>query len=293
MHQYACPHCHNVFMFAYPAEAGPATEAQCPTCQQRVTVTRPVDPVPAPVAAGGAPNASRRPRRARRSNMGGWILLAVLLVGAGAAGAALVWHRAETAQQGTSEVASGDNLNAAAADQTSARPATSPGPSPPAATTWADAETQALRLGGYEVRIRHGEWGPLLGRDASNAVITADEEALQIVLRVRNVSSAARGYRSWYAEESATGDEPMVLLADSQGVYYPLALYEDVRLRGHTPEETLERGQSLEDVLVFAVPDEVDVTQVDYLRLQLAGTRQGEAGTLRFEIPVSMIRNWN
>ena len=164
----------------------------------------------------------------------------------------------------------------------------SPG-SPPsessAADPWTDASTSSAECGDVSVKItsaqiaRRVSTGRASGGEAQGA-----KECLCLKLELRNqAKSGKREYRRWSVEGAG------VTLVDDQDKRYSLGSFahEGSRLDGESEgvRVALSPGGVTEDMLVFEKP----AKRAGLLRLQLPARAFGEEGSLKFEIPISMI----
>jgi hypothetical protein len=97
-------------------------------------------------------------------------------------------------------------------------------------------------------------------------------------------------YRSWYGHAfDDQGATRVAQLSDSAGRRYDMMTFADARsIKGHTAEARLKSLEIMEDVLVFAIPEEVPRESIEYFRLELPAVAFGGQGSYRFEIP----RHW-
>jgi hypothetical protein len=278
-YQFACPLCQGLFQCELSG-AEPA-QVECPHCQQIVTVaTEPMTSPPpgsttlAEPTSGEAESDEADQQVSSRASLGKVLL--ILLVLAVSTGLVFLWYqRTRTSPLPTSTGGAGES---------------SPRESEQG---WADATKVALRLGNWEVRITRAELGPVIGRDAQNAVVPLNDQALQIALQVRNLAPETLEYRSWYATSILEGGIISADLVDDRGFQYALEAFgEGQKLRGHTPRIRLEPGQRVQDLLVFHIPPDLDRAVVQSFRLWLEGGAVGVAGKFQFEIPVAMVQNW-
>lgn len=278
-HQFACPLCQGLFQCEL--SGAEPEQVECPHCQQIVTVapgpaTRPPgdSTILAEPTRGEAESDETDQRVSPRSSLGRNLL--VFLTLALSTGWAFLWYqRTRTFPLPTSTGGGGES---------------SPSESEQG---WADATQVALRLGNWEVRITRAELGPVIGRDAQDAVVPLNDQALQIALRVRNLAPETLEYRSWYATSILEGGIVSADLVDDRGFQYALEAFgEGRKLRGHTSQIRLEPGQRVQDLLVFHIPPDLDRAAVKSFRLWLEGGVVGVAGKFQFEIPVSMVQNW-
>jgi hypothetical protein len=154
----------------------------------------------------------------------------------------------------------------------------------PETPEWIDASTEAVEQGDLRVRVLSATVRPPDFKDATRKRGTR-ERCLLVAVRVYNVGAERRfEYVSWGNDEP--GSREQSLLSDSLGNEYRLRTFADgAEVTGHLHRATLSPGGHVDDVLVFEpVP-----TSVEYLRLGLPAGTCGGTGTLKVQIPRSMI----
>jgi hypothetical protein len=156
----------------------------------------------------------------------------------------------------------------------------------------ADATRKTLRLHNTMVRVTRVEVGEVRGRDEKNQVITSEGKTfLHVYLHIQNVGSLPLEYHSWYGnafEEAGTAQ--VAELRDDAGHAFDMMLFSDTRsIRGHVTQATLAPKQSMQDVLIFRLPEGDPLSNVNWLSLRLPALAHGDAGNYRFRIPRSMI----
>jgi len=154
-----------------------------------------------------------------------------------------------------------------------------------AAEPWTDASTSSAECGDVSVKITSAQIArPRLTSRASGKAARGTEDYLCLKLELRSRSQAKeREYRSWSVEDAG------VTLVDDRHKRYTIKSFAERGLEidgqlegGKAP---LSAGQATEDMLVFARP----AKGAAVLRLQLPARAFGEQGSLKFQIPVSMI----
>ncbi len=151
---------------------------------------------------------------------------------------------------------------------------------------WIDATRGAGLRTGMHVRITRCEYGEVLARDANNQPITAGPgEFLQIHLRVTNRLKSKARYISWYGHQFADDGEPVAAkLVDTAGREYPPQRFSGVKsIASHVEEATLEPGESIGDVLIFALPA-AKGSGDEELRLQLPAGAVARTGWFNFKL---------
>jgi len=154
-----------------------------------------------------------------------------------------------------------------------------------AAGPWTDASTSSAECGDVSVKITSAQIArPRLTSRASGKAARGTEDYLCLKLELRNRSEAReREYRRWSVEDAG------VTLVDDRDEPYTIKSFArqgleiDGQLAGG--KASLSPGQATEDMLVFERP----AKSAAVLRLQLPASAFGEEGSLKFEIPISMI----
>jgi ribosomal protein S27E len=179
-----------------------------------------------------------------------------------------------------------------------------PQPSPPPAASaadaaqsrWTDAAQRAQRLGQLEVKVVRAKYGAVRAKDLNNEVITTDDSnLLAVTVSVLNRGNRPRAYSSWYAggQQDTAGVALVPELWDDQGRGYALLRFDDVSsIEGQQLADEIQPHHDVQDTVVFLVPADVDRTKIKFFRLSLPAHAIGTADFCRFEIPVSMIRDF-
>ena len=116
-----------------------------------------------------------------------------------------------------------------------------------------------------------------------NRVVRSDTPRMIIRLAVNNQIPGERSYAGW--REDATAK-----LEDSQGRAYAVAeLSEWQAVAGVAETNVLPAGEVIDDIVVFTTDAEMDVDQLQWLRLRISAAAYGGEGDYWFEIPTSMI----
>ncbi len=156
-------------------------------------------------------------------------------------------------------------------------------PETPAAQQWTDASTSPIECGDVRVGITSARIGrpELVSADGKRASPARDY--LCVKLELHNRSAGERELRSWGREQDGA------TLVDEDDHQYRLRSFAD---RGYTivgqidgGAGALPSGGSVHDLVVFDKPRQ----RVSRLRLELPAATFGEEGSLKFEIPISMI----
>lgn len=174
-------------------------------------------------------------------------------------------------------------------------PLTAAGPgTPPAAwktveaTEFVDASQGAVKVNDVRVRVASAVLGRVkIKNRAANDPLTKPLR-LQIFLRVTsaNATSAMR-YEGWSDAMPGSG-KPEPKLTDNLGrTYRRTAFGAGLELTDAARPTTLTPGKLVKDMLVF---DAQPLDGVQYLRLELPADALGGTGTLKLQIPRSMIQ---
>jgi hypothetical protein len=155
----------------------------------------------------------------------------------------------------------------------------------PKASEWIDASKSSAERGPMTVKLASAEIGiPRLIARATGQVARPQDEHLSLELELRNRSQTEKlEYTSWNVQDAGVG------LADDRRQPLPMKSfgsrgYEiDGQLEGS--KGSLNPGEVIRDVLLFEAPAE----RAEHLRLELPASAFGEQGSLRFEIPMSMV----
>jgi len=154
-----------------------------------------------------------------------------------------------------------------------------------AAGSWTDASTSSAECGDVSVKITSAEIDrPRLTSRSSGMAARATKDYLCVKLELgsRNQDKELE-YRSWSVEGAG------VTLVDDRGTRYPMKSFAprgleiDGQIEGG--KVSLLPGQVTQEMLVFERP----ATGAARLRLQLPASAWGDEGSLKFEIPISMI----
>ncbi len=161
---------------------------------------------------------------------------------------------------------------------------------------WIDASRAGQQKNRVLLKVERATYGSVRAKDLDGRVITTDDDnLLAIVVSVRNRNLEARGFQSWYGRTFDAGDNQEVLaeLIDDQKRTYQMLKYDDVSsLEGQRLSDQIQRGQEVQDTLVFMLPRDVDRKAIQYFRLALPAKAVGLDGWYRFQIPVSMISGY-
>lgn len=159
---------------------------------------------------------------------------------------------------------------------------------------WINAEEGSVRLNRTQVEVVWAEFDQARGKDAAGRVIVSDKPYLQILLRIENQSPRPLEYRSWYGNEfDAPGGEVRARLRDNADRAYNWVIFDDVeRVRWHRPQAVIEPGKTVEDVIIFELPDDAAPLLVEHVRLELPAAALGGEGFYRFHIPSDMIEGF-
>lgn len=158
--------------------------------------------------------------------------------------------------------------------------------------TWVDASKFSARMAGVKVKIQRVEMGEVRARDENRLIQRSqDESFLQVFLIVQNQRRLDVKYTSWYGNQFTVRDKKVIAKMSANETPFTMLLFSDAYdINGHTPIGDLEQSEELNDTIVFEIPEDVRIGDVENLRLELPGAAFGETGTIHFEIPVSMIK---
>jgi hypothetical protein len=155
-------------------------------------------------------------------------------------------------------------------------------PQDPAEVAWTDASAEPIRRGDVSVRIVSAQLGrPKLMR-ATGAPARPADDVLIVKVRLENKSESWKvEYAGWAARKPGSD----ATLTDNFNNPYPQKSWRGATIEGQLARESLDPGESVEDLLVFQRPQE----KADLLRLRLPASAFGETGTLNFAVPMSMV----
>lgn len=159
---------------------------------------------------------------------------------------------------------------------------------------WTDALRGAQQLDALETRVVRAKYGAVRAKDLNNEVMTTDDTNLiAVTVSVHNRGAQPHAFQSWYAGTAVQkgAGELLPELADDADRVYALLRFEDVSsIEGQRLADPIEPHQRVQDTLVFLVPEDIDRTEIRYLRLALPADALGARGWFRFEIPARMIQ---
>lgn len=162
--------------------------------------------------------------------------------------------------------------------------------------TWSDASRASQRFNTITAKVRRVFYGSIRVKNTRQEVITTDDDnLLAVTVSVHNRGSRARTFRSWYAHAfaDAQGHELLATLTDDQGRSYSLLKFDDVSyVEGQRLTDQVEPKQSVQDTVVFLIPEDVDRSTIAYFRLMLPAAAVGVADFFRFQIPVEMVEHF-
>jgi len=155
----------------------------------------------------------------------------------------------------------------------------------PQEVQWAVAPNESQQIGGVKVRIPSASYEILRGRDGLQQPIETEQNYLSIYLTVSNNSQDPVTYRSWYGPMR----KRLEMTDDNDRRYEVFRMRRMMQVDGHVAESALFPGRSIEDRLVFIVPDSVDRSTIQEFQLILSASAAGEKGHYRFRIPRDVI----
>jgi hypothetical protein len=152
---------------------------------------------------------------------------------------------------------------------------------------WWDASRGALQQRDVRVRVTSAAVGSVPTRTDSRRGSSA-RKYLVIRVRVRNVGAfRVVDFETWADPLLVPGRHNPSLTDDSGRPYSRVTFSPRATAGGHAGLAHLTPGKFVDDALVFPVPP---LGQVEYLRLELPASAFGGSGTLRLQIPRSMIK---
>jgi hypothetical protein len=146
---------------------------------------------------------------------------------------------------------------------------------------WVDAGKESLQQGHVRIRVTSVRIRrfPIKDRNGSSR---SSPRTLAVGLRLINANGARTiAYRSWQGSSPESAR-----LEDDRGKTYATAdLKTSQEIAGHIDSADLSPGRVVTDVLVFEAPR----SGIKFLRLELPASAFGGTGTLRLQIPASMV----
>ncbi len=162
---------------------------------------------------------------------------------------------------------------------------------------WTNAAKFSQRMGPMKLKVERVVFGALRARDLKNEVFTTeDDNLLGITVSALNEGQRARVFQNWYGHAFVADDgaELIARLTDDQGRDYALLKFDDVsQIEGQRLADQIDPQQSVQDTVVFMIPDDVDRTAIKYFHLTLPGAAVDLAEFFRFQIPASMIKGFD
>jgi len=152
---------------------------------------------------------------------------------------------------------------------------------------WVDAGREAVQFGDVRVRFVSAMIGPAELK-LPKGKKPPKEKYLIIRVRVSNAGAERLvQFRSWY-EPATRAEQATPILQDNQGKTYPLKAFPpDMELVGRVTQVALPPGKKVEDLLIF----EGQPAGIGFLRLELPASAFGSSGSVRMQIPGSMIHS--
>jgi len=159
--------------------------------------------------------------------------------------------------------------------------------------TWTDASQYSQRRSPITVKVERVVYGALRAKDLSHQVITTeDDNLLGVTVSARNQGRRSRPFQNWYGHVflDRAGNELLAELTDNQGRDYALLKFDDVSyIEGQRLADEIAPRESVQDTVVFLIPEEVNLATIDFFRVSLPGSAVGVGDFFRFQIPRSMI----
>ena len=155
---------------------------------------------------------------------------------------------------------------------------------------WTTAKKQAAKLGHSRVEIEKVIFSPVRGKDASNVVQTSgDTSYLHVYVKVKNNGADGSPYLSWYGNLFEDGVYRAELY-DQDDNEFEMMVFEDITaVSGHVAEKEMAEKETLKDVIIFELPEGIEITDVEELYCRLPGQAVNVRGEFKFKIPSSMI----
>ena len=143
------------------------------------------------------------------------------------------------------------------------------------------------RIGNVDVGVRKVEYAPLRVKDQSFKVHDSSEMVIQIYLEVKTKRMGETKYTSWYGNLFKRGDVDVeATLQDETGRKCLMPVYEGVStVQGNTPSAIMEKNQKVNDCIIFSLPEDVRITDIEELRLKLPMETVNSVGDIYFKIP--------
>lgn len=176
-------------------------------------------------------------------------------------------------------------------EKSQSKPASKPDVKPrPDDNKWYDASKEGAWCGDATVKVVLAEVAPpKVISQHSGAEGRGKEIMLLLTLEIRsNVQDRSLQYTSWSV--GGRDFETLKLTDNLSRPYLPKfkKAFVGYTLDGQLKKATIAAGEAIEDVLAFQQPRLEP--KVKFLRLELPAVAFGEKGTVRIEIPVSMIK---
>lgn len=153
---------------------------------------------------------------------------------------------------------------------------------------WLDATQKSAVAGGANITIASAQIGNVPLKKLSGDLTLSDDKYLMILLVVENKSDTKKINLNTFAGTFAAAlDHTGPTLTDNFGNTYKVIDFPGKDVGMQADNTSIYPGKSATDLIVFELP----VDKVESLKLEMAGKNVGANGTLRFEIPASMIQH--
>lgn len=147
---------------------------------------------------------------------------------------------------------------------------------------WADVSLGAARFGNARIKI-NAVWIDDVKVLLQGKEVGAARDVLVINYEIENIAErGAMNFFGWGGYK-AKPEESTATLTDSKGGLYRRLVLEEVE--GQVEARILDPGKRTADRILFPAPDE----KVDYYRLELPAKNFGGEGTVRLQIPRTMV----
>jgi hypothetical protein len=152
-----------------------------------------------------------------------------------------------------------------------------------------NSATNAVRIGDIEVEIKRLRVASIALQDMFGKQVESKNELLAITVAVTSFSAGKKlDYRTWRGARFGLEDSVSKLTDDNGNDYKRINFSSGTTVMGAVETESIYPGEGLTDVIVFEKP----VDAAKWLHLALPAENIKNDGTIRFEIPDTMIEKW-
>jgi hypothetical protein len=177
-------------------------------------------------------------------------------------------------------------INPSNSASASPNPFAAPAEPEPPKVVWNNA-ANALRVGDIQVEIKELKIGPVDTKDMFGESGVSKDSLLAITIAVTNLSTGKKlDFKTWRGAQFDFGGSAAKLTDDNENAYRRISFGSTTKVVGGVENESIYPAQGLTDMLIFEKP----VDTVKWLRLALPAENIKREGTIRFEIPETMIR---